>query len=230
MADLHVHKGRPSNLRPIFTEISAKADILALCGDLTNLGLPDEADQLAQDLSSLSIPAVAVLGNHDHQSGKVEEVMATLRKAGVTFLEDAETHEVRGVGFAGVKGFGGGFSSHMLASFGEESTKHFVAEAVSQALLLEHSLSRLGTDRSVVLLHYLPIAETAKGEALEIYPFLGCSRFAEAIDRFNVVSVFHGHAHRGYPSGHTTKGVPVYNVSMELLQSLHQRPYVVVEV
>jgi Icc-related predicted phosphoesterase len=230
MADLHVHKARPAQFRPLFDEISQQADILALCGDITNLGLPEEAEHLAQDLVALRIPAVGVLGNHDHQSGKPDEVIRILHKAGVLFLEDEETFELRGVGFAGVKGFGGGFSAHMLASFGEDSTKHFVAEAVKEALSLEHSLSRLTTNRAVVLLHYLPIPETARGESPEIYPFLGCSRFAEIIDRFNVVAVLHGHAHRGSPLGQTPKGVPVYNVSMELMQRMHQAPYVIIEV
>ena len=56
-----------------------------------------------------------------------------LRQAGVMFLED-EVHEVGGVGFAGVKGFCGGFDGRMLDAFGEAPIKAFVQEVVDQAL------------------------------------------------------------------------------------------------
>jgi Icc-related predicted phosphoesterase len=230
MADLHVHKDRHAENRPLFAEISQNADVLVLCGDLTNLGTPEEAKHLAGDLSAVRIPILAVLGNHDYHSGKTEEVKDVLRRANVLFLDEDETFELNGVGFAGIKGFGGGFSAHMLSSFGEEATKHFVSEAVKESLALEHAMQRLDTPRVVVIMHYVPVAETAMGEPLEIFPFLGCSRMAETIDRFNVVAAFHGHAHRGSPVGRTPKGVPVYNCAMEVLMRVHQRPYVVVEV
>jgi Icc-related predicted phosphoesterase len=230
MADLHVHKGRPSELRQVFAELAGTADVLCLCGDLTHLGIAEEAELLAGDLAPLRIPVLAVLGNHDYHSGKAEEVRAPLRRVGVRFLDEDETFEVRGVGFAGVKGFGGGFASHMLAAFGEEATKRFVSEAVNEALALEHALARLTTDRRVVIMHYLPIAQTAVGEPVEILPFLGCSRLAETIDRFPVVAAFHGHAHRGAPAGRTNKGVPVYNCSTEVLMRAFHRPYSLVEV
>jgi len=230
MADLHIHKDRHYENAAVFAEVSQNADVLVLCGDLTNLGTPEEAQHLAKDLMTLRIPALAVLGNHDYHSGRATEVKDILRRANVLFLDEDETFELRGVGFAGIKGFGGGFSSHMLSSFGEDATKHFVAEALKESLALEHALQRLETPRCVVLMHYVPIAATAVGEPPEIFPFLGCSRLGETIDRFNVVAAFHGHAHRGSPVGHTPKGVPVYNVAMELMLKVHRRPYVIVEV
>lgn len=230
MADLHVHKDRHHDNAPLFAEISQNADVLVLCGDLTNLGTPEEAQHLAKDLMALRLPVLAVLGNHDYHSGKADELKDVLRRAGVIFLDEDETFELGGVGFAGIKGFGGGFASHMLSSFGEEATKHFVAEALKESLALEHALQRLETPRCVVLMHYVPVAATAMGEPPEIFPFLGCSRLAETIDRFNVVAAFHGHAHRGSPVGQTPKGVPVYNVAMELMMKVHRRPYLVVEV
>lgn len=230
MADLHVHKGHHGMYRTLLASIGERADILCLGGDLTNLGLAEEAENLAADLSVLRIPIVAVLGNHDHHSGNAEQVRAVLGKANVTFLDDDETLEIGGVGFAGVKGFGGGFSSHMLGAFGEEATKRFVKEVVNEALALENSLMRLSTERAVVLLHYSPVVDTVAGEPAEIYPYLGSSRLAETIDRFPVAAVFHGHAHRGVPTGRTPKGVPVYNCSLEVLRRTQAEHYVLVEV
>jgi uncharacterized protein len=229
MGDLHVHKVYHGELRPVFAEISEQADVLVLCGDLTNVGILEEAEHLAADLASLRIPVLAVLGNHDLHSGHAEEIKTALRKAKVVFLDD-EPFEVKGVGFAGVKGFGGGFSERMLAPFGEDMTKAFVSEAVNQALALENALRSLEMEKKVAVLHYAPIAETVKGEPPEIMPFMGCSRLAETIDRFEVKAVFHGHAHHGTPEGRTHKGIPVYNCCVELLRKAQGRPYVVVEV
>lgn len=230
VGDLHVHKVHHGELRPMFAEISDRADVLCLCGDLTNLGLPEEADHLAADLSALRIPAVAVLGNHDHHSGRAEEVRVALRRANVALLGEDETFTMDGVGFAGVKGFGGGFASHMLDPFGEEISKLFVTEAVNEALALEHALKSLKTPRRVVVLHYSPIEATVRGEPEPIYPFLGCSRLAETIDRYDVAAVFHGHAHRGAHEGRTLRGAPVYNCSMDVLKRERGRAYTVVEI
>lgn len=229
VADLHVHKAHRGEYRAMFAEISERADVLAMCGDLTNLGLPEEAEHLAADLEMLTIPAVAVLGNHDHHSGKPEEVRRVLRRANVTFL-DEETYVMGDVGFAGVKGFGGGFGRYMLGPFGEEATKHFVTEALSEALALENALHTLMMDRKVVLMHYSPIPDTIEGEAPEVQPFLGCSRFSEILDRFDLSAVFHGHAHNGVPKGKTPKGNKVYNCSIEVLKRLGGSLYMVVEV
>lgn len=230
LADFHATRSSNGSSRALFAEIGAGADVLLLCGDLTNTGVPEEAEHLAADLAPLRIPIGAVLGNHDHHSGRAEEVKAVLRKANVKFLDD-EPICVKGVGFAGVKGFGGGFAGHMLDPFGEEATKRFVAEAVNEALALEHALHLLDTERTVVALHYAPIAETVRGEPAEIAPFLGCSRLAETIDRFETVrAVFHGHAHHGAPEGRTPRGVPVYNCSMDLVGRTQGRAYLVLEV
>jgi uncharacterized protein len=231
IADLHVHKVHHGQYRSLFSEISDRADVVALCGDLTNLGLSEEAENLAGDLGALRIPAVAVLGNHDHQTGNGAEVKRILERANVTFLED-ESYEISGVGFAGVKGFGGGFGTHMLSSFGEEATRQFVSEVLNECLQLENSLRNLLTDRNVVVLHYSPVAATVAGEPPEIFPFLGCSRLAETIDRFNnVAAIFHGHAHHGALQGRTGAGTPVYNCSIELLKrSEGAKPYVVIEI
>lgn len=216
IADLHSTKTSQGSLQPLFASVRESADLLLIAGDLTDCGRPDEAQVLARELSALRIPVVAVLGNHDVESGKEAEVSQVLADAGVVVL-DGDAREVLGVGIAGVKGFGGGFGTRALAPWGEAIIKQFVREAVDEALKLEKALARLRTERLIVLLHYAPVQQTVEGEPPEIYPFLGSSRLEEPINRYPVSLVFHGHAHKGHAEGRTTSGVPVYNVSMSLL-------------
>ena len=232
LGDLHHGKSAvQGSLQPLFSQITDAADILVLCGDLTDFGQPDEARALAREItSSLKIPSVAVLGNHDFESDQQTEVAKILADAGVSVL-DGDTTEVHGVGFAGIKGFCGGFGRRALGPWGESIIKQFVRAAVDEALKLESALARLRTERLVVLLHYAPVQGTVEGEPLEIYPFLGCSRLEEPIGRFPVSAVFHGHAHRGQPEGRTTGGVPVYNVSAALMRDLFpDRPFRLVDI
>jgi Icc-related predicted phosphoesterase len=231
IGDLHIHEKSSEPYKEIFTEIAQKADILALCGDLTHLGMPAEAERLVSDLRHCPIPVVAVLGNHDYQSGRVEEVKKILREGDVKILDEDETFELKGVGFAGVKGFGGGFDRHMLTSFGEDATKSFVTEAVNESLKLEVALKSLDAKRNVVVLHYAPIAATLQGEPPEIFPFLGSSRLAETIDHFDVDVVFHGHAHHGTHEGKTLKGTPVYNCCIQMMRHISpEHPYALIEI
>jgi Icc-related predicted phosphoesterase len=220
----HGGKGLDPPLQILFAQVAEHADVLALCGDLTDRGDPEEARVMAKALANVPVPIVAILGNHDYECGKQAEVTKILEDAGVRVL-DGDAHEVLGVGFAGVKGFAGGFGRHALGPWGEEIIKRFVREALDEALKLETALSRLRTERKVALLHYSPIVATVEGEPLEIYPYLGSSRLEEPLSRYPVDVVFHGHAHHGTPEGRTRADVPVYNVSMMLLQrSFPQRP------
>jgi Icc-related predicted phosphoesterase len=216
IADLHCTKTSQGAFQPLFARIQEAADVLLIAGDLTDYGLPEEARVLAKELTTLRIPAAAVLGNHDLESGKADEVHKVLSDAGLVLL-DGDACDLLGVGIAGVKGFGGGFGKRALGPWGETIIKQFVREAVDEALKLEAALARLRTSHLVALLHYSPVQETVEGEPLEIYPFLGSSRLEEPIGRYPVSVVVHGHAHRGRIEGATRTGVPVYNVSMPLL-------------
>jgi Icc-related predicted phosphoesterase len=228
-----LHHGRnaaPGSLQPLFGQIVESSDILVLCGDLTDYGLAEEARSLMREMSAVKIPTVAVLGNHDFESGQQNEIRAILIDAGIIPL-DGDTTEIHGIGFAGIKGFAGGFGRRALGPWGEEITKRFVHEAVDEALKLESALARLRTGTIIAVLHYAPIQETVEGEPLEIFPFLGCSRLEEPLSRFPVTAVFHGHAHHGQPEGRTTKNVPVYNVSMSLMrETFPDRPFRVLEI
>jgi Icc-related predicted phosphoesterase len=217
VGDLHCTKTSQGKIAPLFADLAARADVLVLTGDLTDYGLPDEAHVLAKELATLKLPSVAVLGNHDFESGKQDEVKRILQEAGVNML-DGDACEIEGVGFAGVKGFAGGFGQRALGPWGEDAIKRFVQEAVDESLKLESALARVRTAIRVVVLHYAPIEDTVRGEPPQIYPFLGCSRLAEPIDQYHARAVFHGHAHFGSAEGRTKAGIPVYNVSLPLLR------------
>ena len=217
-SDLHYSKHSHGQARALFEAASKAADVLLICGDLTDYGLPEEAQIIADDIRThVRIPVLGVLGNHDFESGHVEEVVQALEGAGVTML-DGECTEVAGVGFAGVPGFGGGFGQRMLNGWGEPTIKAFVQEAVDHAMRLEQALARLHTEHRIVVLHYAPIRDTVEGENLEILPFLGSSRLEGPLNRFAVTAAFHGHAHGGKAEGRTTTGVPVFNVSVPVLE------------
>jgi Icc-related predicted phosphoesterase len=231
IGDLHFGRTTPpGSLHPLFSQIGEEADILLLCGDLTDYGLAEEARAFVKELTpTLKIPVVAVLGNHDYESNQHGEIVQILKDAGVVTL-DGETCEVHGIGFAGIKGFAGGFGRRALGPWGEEIIKKFVHEAVDEALKLESALARLRNEHLVVLMHYAPIQGTVEGEPCEIYPFLGCSRLEDPITRFPVSAVFHGHAHHGAPEGRTRTNVPVFNVCASLMREVFpDRPFRVIE-
>jgi Icc-related predicted phosphoesterase len=224
VGDLHCTKTSQGAFQSLFSRIGQAAEVALLAGDLTDYGLPEEARVLARELTAMRIPVAAVLGNHDLEAGKGDEVRQILADAGVSIL-DGDACELQGIGIAGVKGFGGGFGQRALGPWGETIIKQFVREAVDEALKLEGALARLRTRHLIALLHYSPVRDTVEGEPLEIYPFLGSSRLEEPIGRYPVSLVVHGHAHRGQLEAVTKTGVPVYNVSMPLLtRSFGDRP------
>jgi Icc-related predicted phosphoesterase len=230
IGDLHYGRTTPSgSLQPLFAQVAESADILALAGDLTDYGLVDEARAFVKELASVKLPIVAVLGNHDYESNQQGEIVKVLKDAGVVTL-DGETTEIHGIGFAGIKGFAGGFGRRALGPWGEEIIKKFVHEAVNEALKLESALARLRNPQLVALLHYAPIQATVEGEPCDIYPFLGCSRLEDPLTRFPVTAVFHGHAHHGTAEGRTRTNVPVFNVSAALMRQIFpERPFQLIE-
>ncbi len=217
VGDIHVTKDSGGTLRAFFAQAAEAADALLLCGDLTDYGTAEEAQVLADELAAVKVPIVAVLGNHDYESGTPEIVCDTLTHHGVRVL-DGEACEIEGVGIAGTKGFAGGFGRASLGAWGEPAIKLFVKEALNEAMKLESALAKLRTPRRIALLHYSPVAGTLDGEPLEIFPFLGSSRLEEPLLRYPVDAVFHGHAHRGALEAKTINGVPVFNVAKPLLQ------------
>jgi Icc-related predicted phosphoesterase len=219
VADLH-HGQTNATAVPLLARGLEDVDVLLLCGDLTHHGLPEEAADLAKQLSVLHVPILAVLGNHDFHSDQQEEIKRVLKDSPIRVL-DGDAIEIRGVGFAGVKGFATGFGKRVLEPWGEQVVKQFVREAVEEGIKLGSAMAQLRTEQRIALLHYAPIAETCEGEPPEIHPFLGSSRLEEPLNRFQVTAAFHGHAHHGRAEGRTSTGIPVYNVSLPLLRQSH---------
>lgn len=220
-ADLHFTEQRYSVLQDQLNRVRDDADVFVIAGDLTNYGKTEEMEPLLNAIVRLRIPTIAVLGNHDYECDQQSELMHMMTAAGIKVL-DGSAYERDGVGFAGTKGFLGGFGRGVLTAFGEQEVKTFVRASIDEALKLERAMAQLRTRKRVIVLHYAPIVATVEGEAPEIHAFLGTSRLAEVIDRHGADLVVHGHAHNGKMDGKTTSGIPVHNVAITLLES--QKP------
>ncbi len=231
LSDVHSQEIGKEELDGLLEQISEEADILVLCGDLTDHGFTSQAETLAKDLiTHCKIPIVTVLGNHDHTANQEYSIREVLTRNNIHVL-DGNCFTYQDVGFAGVKGFCGGFNNHMLPAWGEPINRLFVQEAVSEALKLENALSQLQTEKKVVIMHYAPIRQTVEGEPVEILAFLGSSRLEEPVDHFGASVVFHGHAHHGTHQGKTAKGVPVFNVSLDLMKQVSpEKPYLIYKI
>jgi len=218
VGDFHFDERSRGSLTELFDHVNREADVLALMGDLTTHGRPEQMSSFLEEIRPVDIPIVCVLGNHDYESDHGPELRAMLTDVGIMVL-DGEAVEIEGVGFTGVKGFAGGYGRVALGPFGETLIKDFVQCAVDESLKLERGLRELQTERRVVLLHYSPITDTLKGEPEQIYPFLGSSRLLEPIETLGADVVFHGHAHYGSYRGETPGGIPVFNVCMHVLEA-----------
>lgn len=232
-ADIHVKEGDEERVREMFSRVKDEADALVVAGDLTDRGTYGQVEALIRGLRHVDVPVVTVLGNHDHEGGYEKDVLRMLGSAGIHCLDRRRSTLVLGdVGFAGVKGFGGGFGPRMVRGFGEDSVKAFVSASVVEAEALRGGLGSLDTPRKVVVTHYAPVLATLQGEPAEIQPFLGTTRLEQAIDDDgSVVLALHGHAHHGATHGKTEGGVPVHNVALPVLRAQgHERAYVVLDV
>ena len=216
-ADIHFSPQSYDRIREPMQHVRDEADLLVIAGDLTNYGKPDEIESLLNALLRLRVPVVAVLGNHDYESGRHDELIRLMAAEGIKVL-DGTAYERDGVGFAGTKGFPGGFGRGVLTAFGEPEVKAFVQAALDETMKLERALMQLRAEKRVVVTHYAPVVDTVRGEPEQIFPYLGSSRLSEVIDRHGAVLALHGHAHHGCADGHTTGGVPVHNVALSLLQ------------
>ena len=219
--DVHFDRKSHNRLGQHLQDLSGKADMLLLAGDLTQTGHPEEMMVLANDLKSSPVPVIAVLGNHDYHVDQVDVVTQILRDAGVIVLERSSTIlTIKGekVGIAGAKGFGGGFVGACGSDFGEPEMKSFMRHSKGEARQLEQVIKEMDVDYKIVLLHYSPTTQTLSGEKKEIYPFLGCYYLAEAVDYGKADIVFHGHAHGGIEKGETPGGTPVRNVAQPVIR------------
>lgn len=225
VGDLHCHEGGVELFRYALEDVNEHADVLALCGDLTYRGRMAEIEVVVEELAEVRIPVVTVLGNHDYHEKNQRHFHDFLEDAGVSVLDgDTIVLPVRGhtVGFTGTKGFAGGFGGRALTDFGEDLWRQFYWEARREADKVRGGLDQLTTDLKIVVFHYSPVIDTLTGENPQIYPFLGGSELAEAVDERGADLVLHGHAHFGREAGTTPGGVPVRNVSHSLLSQAYR--------
>jgi Icc-related predicted phosphoesterase len=217
VADIHLAAENHERDVRQFSPVNDLADVLVIAGDFTNHGMPEEMRAVLGLVEQIRIPIIAVLGNHDHESGHQDELAGMLRLAGV-YLLDGQCHEIDGVGFAGTKGFCGGFAPYELMPFGEQGIKTFVEVAEREAIKLDYALAQTQAQKKVAITHYAPIKETIVGEPEPIFPFLGSSRLERALETHRPVLALHGHAHKGTFSAETRSGIRVCNVALPLLR------------
>ncbi|HWE83626.1 MAG TPA: metallophosphoesterase [Terracidiphilus sp.] len=217
VADIHLKAENIEKNIHAFTPVNDLADALVVAGDFTDHGLPDEMRACLAVIQHIRIPIIGVLGNHDHESGNQDELAGMLRVAGVHLL-DGHCFEVDGVGFAGTKGFAGGFAPYELMPFGEGGIKTFVEIAEREAVKLDYGLEQLKTPIKIAITHYAPIKDTVEGEPEPIFPFLGSSRLQRPLDKHKPALALHGHAHHGTFQGESRGGVKVCNVALAILR------------
>jgi Icc-related predicted phosphoesterase len=217
--DIHAVEPLRDRLTRAFADAAEESDLVLLAGDLTTHGLPEQAAVLADACRGLEVPVVAVLGNHDHHSGRCDEIVDVLAEAGVTVLDGdhviLELGETE-VGIAGTKGFVGGFPGAEIADFGEPTLRSVYSETTREVEALERALEQIaGCHKRVVLLHYAPVVDTLVGEPESIWAFLGSGRLAGPIGAHRPDLVVHGHAHHGTARGAIGE-IPVHNVAVHV--------------
>ena len=207
VGDLHCSRSHVGFWAPRLRPVSDEADILLLAGDLTLTGDPQELRVLLDELAAVSIPIIAVLGNHDYASGRARVIAESLRRARIQHLEGSTT-TVGNVAIVGAMGIDGGFAPR----------RWNYAEKQIMARLQHYLTTAAEATRRVGLLHYAPILATLAGEPDAMVPLLGSSALESAIDAAGADLVLHGHAHYGSLTGHTRSGVPVFNVALPVLE------------
>lgn len=221
ISDLHLRTTFPEQLANELRAVSNEADVLVVPGDITDNGKIPEVEVAGELLREVTIPTIAVLGNHDRRGIRRKAMRTILDRAGVNLLDgDALSltlEDGRRIGFAGVGGYGGGFWPEDTPDLvGARISKAVGVRARRESLRLDQALAQLGgqqLDAMVVVMHYAPTVSTLGNEPVAKYWMLGNSLLGNVVDRYPVDLVLHGHAHLGNKDGHTTGGVPVRNVA-----------------
>ncbi len=225
IGDFHLRNEVPDRLAADLAAIEGVADLLVLAGDITDGGRLPEVELAARWLQTLSVPKVAVLGNHDRRCLRRAALRELLGAAGVHLLDgDAVTLTLadgRRIGFAGVGGYGGGFwPEEGPALFSARLSKAIGVRGRREALRLDAALDDLSVEApeiTVVVMHYAPTTTTLGDEPLVKHWMLGNSLLGSVVDRHRVDLVIHGHAHLGNHIGQTPGGVPVRNVAASVI-------------
>jgi Icc-related predicted phosphoesterase len=230
VGDLRMAVERRDSLGPRFASVAESADVLLLAGGLTASGLVSEAETLADDLDSVGVPIVAVLGARDHEIGQESLIRATLTSLGWTVLDASSVVlDVRGMrlGIAGTTGFPGGFGIdyqlwNVVREHRQADREQMHNARFAKALA---GLKEQGADFRVALTHFSPVPGTLNGERETIRANLGNEILGAGIDASGADVAVHAMARRGTHEGRTPGGIPVYNVSQPVLGA----PYVVLD-
>ena len=131
-----------------------------------------------------------------------DEVRRDPRATPACACSTARRARSHGVGFAGVKGFAGGFGRGALGAWGErrdQAVRQRGDPRGAEARVGARQAAHAAAHRAAALL--ADRRRRSKASRSEIFPFLGSSRLEEPLLRYPVDAVFHGHAHRGTPEG-----------------------------
>ena len=218
--DIHIREANREQLAEGFSRLKGEVELVLLAGDLTTHGEPEQGAWLADACRDLEMPVIAVLGNHDWHADRADDLVAELRKGGITVLErESCVIELDGceVGIVGVKGFVGGFPGSSLPDFGEPLLREVYRQTSDDVAALDEGLRGIAhCPYRIVLLHYSPCADTLRGEPEGIWAFLGNERIAAPIREHEPDLVLHGHAHVGTFEAKIGAS-PVYNVSVPVM-------------
>ncbi|MDQ3539983.1 MAG: metallophosphoesterase [Chloroflexota bacterium] len=221
IGDLHLRAEVPEGMASDLLSLEGEVDLLVIAGDITESGRIPEVGLATELFSTLTMPKIAVLGNHDRRGMRRRAMRLLLESSGVRLLDgDSMTlrfADGRRIAIAGVGGYGGGFWPEEAPDLpGARISKAVGVRARREALRLSTALDDIGpsdVDAVVVVMHYSPTVSTLGEEPLMKYWMLGNSLLGRVIDDHRVDLVIHGHAHLGNHEGQTPGGTPVRNVA-----------------
>ena len=230
IGDIHVSKTSQGTFHALFAQISHTADVLLLCGDFTDYGLPEEARVLARELTSSS----------RSRSSPCSAIMTTRRPRGRD-PPDPQRRRCHGARrrsdgsprrrLRRREGLCWRIRSRRAGPWGEQAIKHFVQEAVDEALKLEAALARLRTNSASRCCTTRRFAAPSKVSRRRSFPISARAASRSRSTAIASAPSFTGTRIADAPEGRTSTGVPVYNVAMPLMARLNpdRPPYLVVE-
>jgi len=226
IGDLHVRGQEDQRAVPGLCNLADHADLLLVAGDLTENGRLLEAEAAGELLAAARLPVVAVLGNHDLRSLRRTAFRRTLERHGIEILDGQATvvYLANGtrVGIAGTTGCGGGFwPQEGPDGIHTRTFKRLALRASRECAALERALLDLRADVRIATTHYAPTTSTLGREPLAKYWMLGNCELGVVLDRRRPDLIVHGHAHLGTLNGRTLGGVPVRNVALPVVGTVH---------
>ena len=231
IGDLHVMEDSVAPYRELFAEISNQRTCSCCAATSPISARRSEAEILAEDIRSCSIPVLGVLGNHDYECGQPEEVCEILHEAGMTVL-DEQAVEIEGVGFAGRQGLPRRLRPRRAGAVRRADRQGLRRRGAERSAQARESAAHACAPSAASPCSIIRRSSTrSKASRRRSSNISARSAWPTPIDRFDhVKAVVHGHAHHGNYEGRTPRGTPVYNVAQFVLTPLFGRPYALLEV